>query len=51
MTIKQSSQRGQVLVIIAGTLVALLGMVALAVDGSMIYADRAIYKVWLIIPS
>ena len=40
MTIKQSSQRGQALVIIAGALVALLGMVALAVDGSMIYADR-----------
>jgi hypothetical protein len=40
MTIKHNSQRGQALVIIAGALVALLGMVALAVDGSMIYADR-----------
>ena len=40
MTIKQSSERGQAIVIIAGALVALLGMVALAVDGSMIYADR-----------
>jgi hypothetical protein len=40
MTIKYSSQRGQALVIVAGALVALLGMVALAVDGSMIYADR-----------
>jgi hypothetical protein len=40
MKIKQSSQHGQALVIVAGALVALLGMVALAVDGSMIYADR-----------
>jgi hypothetical protein len=40
MTITQSSQRGQALVIVAGALIALLGMVALAVDGSMVYADR-----------
>jgi hypothetical protein len=36
----KSSQRGQAIVIVAGAFVALLGMVALAVDGSMVYADR-----------
>ncbi|MBN2258612.1 MAG: Tad domain-containing protein [Anaerolineaceae bacterium] len=40
MKINHSSQRGQALVIIAAIIVGLLGMVALAVDGSMIYADR-----------
>jgi hypothetical protein len=33
-------QHGQALVIIAGIFVSLLGMVALAVDGSMVYSDR-----------
>ena len=40
MTIKHSSQRGQAIILIAGALVALLGAVALAIDGSMVYADR-----------
>ncbi len=34
------SERGQAIILIAGALVGLLGMVALAVDGSMVYADR-----------
>ena len=33
-------ERGQALVVIAGALVAILAMVALAVDGSMVYSDR-----------
>jgi hypothetical protein len=40
MKIKHSSQRGQALIVVAGALLTLLGMVALAVDGSMVYADR-----------
>jgi hypothetical protein len=35
-----SSERGQVLVLIALGLVVLLGFTALAIDGSMIYSDR-----------
>jgi hypothetical protein len=34
------SEHGQAIILIAGALVGLLGMVALAVDGSMVYADR-----------
>lgn len=41
MNTKQySSERGQALVLIVLGIVALLGFVALAVDGSMIYSDR-----------
>ena len=34
------SERGQAIIVIAGALVGLLGMAALAVDGAMVYADR-----------
>ncbi|MGA9398291.1 MAG: Tad domain-containing protein [Anaerolineaceae bacterium] len=33
-------ERAQALVVIAGAFLALLGMVALAIDGSMVYSDR-----------
>ena len=34
------SERGQAIIVIAGALIGLLGMAALAVDGAMVYADR-----------
>ncbi len=37
---KQSSEQGQVLVLVVLGFVVLLGFVALAIDGSMVYSDR-----------
>ena len=37
---QQSSERGQVLVLVVLGFVVLLGFVALAIDGSMVYSDR-----------
>lgn len=37
---KKNSESGQIIVILAVALVAILGITALAVDGSMIYAER-----------
>ena len=36
----QKSERGQAIVVIAVSLVVLLGFAALAIDGGMVYADR-----------
>ena len=40
MPVKNSSEQGQVLVIIVLSLVVLFGFAALAIDGGMIYSDR-----------
>lgn len=40
MPVKRRSEQGQVLVLVVVALVVLLGFVALAIDGGMIYSDR-----------
>ncbi len=40
MNMKRSSERGQVLILLVLAFVVLLGFVALALDGGMVYADR-----------
>ncbi len=40
MEINRSTEKGQILVLLALVLIGLLGFTALAVDGGMIYADR-----------